>query len=682
MTVAALEIESADIEYENSGETRSNSLQIEDTNDRAREFVEDPSSANYINAIALRAVPRVAPSSCLNKRKQEGLKDSLVSPKKRSKGVEETVHATKREAAMPGSPKVAAGKKLKRPTKVGRNSRRRPQLNQASREDIYTVPDDLVAHTGTASGPPINAACAPQSKSNASRRKKLDVQQVEQQSRPERSLSAPNRSGSKHRVTANMRSSRTQTSAVSKAASKPTVQENEDFNPSDPIDLTETPRLDAHRQQQDKSLDRLESMSRSTPRNLRSGLTIRVPQAVEVIKGRGSELEKRSHSSDGGRERDRAAMEEAENDHSDVASAEGEGLSDGEHIEGDRESIDSLLSDDSEQDSANKGAAVRSRQSSVENFLASIEPQLFGEADSWDTVLTEVQKVGVSNVKGERFDEKPELKTKTIEAMVATIEEVRSMYTKLLPHKGQHHVGQDEFDQRSAETLGKLMLEIEDLSEKAPGSNSQKIIQDVYAHAIPHLVKLLDVALRCRTEEYSQQHDTQVLQELIQLQQIVSALCKKARAWKVKPITTRPIIQPTLAIIPRLRDVRQAFQNELNERHRAERMKTAEKRRLRFVKKRDEGLRRQKEDIAKSILENRKRTAESLRQHEAARAALHRICQPGGDMNPLSALHDLQPRTFNGWTPQQDHELLQRLQWKSSRYLPGLQFYSLMIDAR
>lgn len=261
--------------------------------------------------------------------------------------------------------------------------------------------------------------------------------------------------------------------------------------------------------------------------------------------------------------------------------------------------------------------------------------------------------------------------------MITLVKKVKGIYRDLQQYQETDHDGGDDLHEQLIEGLDNIGREIKRVSEKKAGNQKAEIIQDIYAHAIPHLVKLLEVALQCRTKDYSKSHDTDALQEIIALQDDILELCHKARKWEAKPLTTRPIIRPTShKILPYLRDVRTAFQTELEEReegrNREVELKKQKKATLKRRKEYDEEKRRREEESQRRREEIWREIVEQLDQNEGTSADRGRSNQLSEDSSILGTPRFRQSFTFNHWTQEQDLELLRRLQWKALRRLPGL----------
>ena len=684
MEVAALDQNLADVMSEASTHIRSESLPFKRLNGGADESMEDPASANYMNAIALkrdvRPDTRILAVVIDNTSKRKRKEDHPVSIENRSTVIK--LPSTKEQTPEGKSPEASTGRKLKRPAKARRQHGRLSQRHIVSQGDMYAVPEDRIIHTAVESADGArHDAYVDQPASNTMKSRNIEEEQLGLESERDHPSPASKPLDAKPSVTANMRSSRTRTTDTSKAAARMAAHKNKHFAQSSPVNPNEKRQTDPPYPKQATPDDRLESTSHSKSRNLRRREKPRILPDIVPTKESKSESEKRSHSPSGGEKQDRLAEEEVEDSHS-IADDIGD---DGNYIsdipKDNPEDGNMPSSDESDQGSADSDAGNVSRHPSVEANLRSIQLNVFQETERWDTIIAAVHMVGVSQVKGERHEGKPKLRTRVIKGMIRKINNVRNTYKKLLERDGQFHNDIDEFHQELKMGLSRLEATIDMVSEKDDAIKSPQIVRDIYAHAIPRLVELLEVALRCRTAEYSRQQDTIALVEIIRLQDDTIKLCKKARAWKAKPNTTRPIIQPTIKILAYLRDIRKTFISELDKRQRAERLKTADRRRLELARIKNDKLLRGKEEIKKSTLENRKRIGDQLDRHEATRAASNRIHHLRDDPNNFDEPQDLHTCISDSWTNEQDHELLQRLQWKPSRYLPGLYSDLPLIDA-
>jgi len=300
--------------------------------------------------------------------------------------------------------------------------------------------------------------------------------------------------------------------------------------------------------------------------------------------------------------------------------------------------------------------------------------ELFGRWRDWEIVLDGAKSVGVSNLKGKSVKEIPRLATNKIKGLVDTIKDATSLYRQL---ESQVESGMSDDDiQNSEERLAnanqEIFEEVEGLSEEDAGNENSEVIQDIYAHAMPNMVYWLKAALSCRSDQYSQEEDVTSLQEVIRLQDLILHLCLTARQWKAKPLTDRPITNSTAQKInPYLRDIRKAFQQELEGRERAVRQQSNDNALARSHAQRRERLERQKMLNGLKKAEQRNKIISNLRQKPSP----YRTGFLPSQHFPVVPSQPYYPRTASipssQWTEEQDKELVYQLMRANTKYLPG-----------
>lgn len=198
-----------------------------------------------------------------------------------------------------------------------------------------------------------------------------------------------------------------------------------------------------------------------------------------------------------------------------------------------------------------------------------VQVELFGQEAAWNTILEGAQMVGVSKNQHDGTQILPPLKTKAIRSLVSNAQKAGKLFEILIEtRKGEDYEQINDLEKRLAKNLIDIKKQVETVSEV--GSRKSDIITDIYAHAIPALVETLRWGLRCRTDHYSRPDDFEKLKSIISLQDTLLLLCSKASLWEAKPKSVAPIINATRnKIFPYLRDLREAFANEHEERTRA-----------------------------------------------------------------------------------------------------------------
>lgn len=206
------------------------------------------------------------------------------------------------------------------------------------------------------------------------------------------------------------------------------------------------------------------------------------------------------------------------------------------------------------------------------------EPELFGQEKAWKTVLE-----GARSICGPKLslNKMPKLFTERIRDLVWRVGQARDLYEQLLPFGRLGHDSLNGINDELRETLDAIEDRIKTLSEETAASEAGKMIWDIFARAIPAMVFLLRSALVSRVYHSDEPCDLKSLneivsglREIIRLQKMAILLCEKAKYWKAKPTSSRPIKAPTTQkIFPRLRDMKDTFSKVLLEQDRKRKSK-------------------------------------------------------------------------------------------------------------
>lgn len=695
----------ANVSHESGAEVLGGSLPLKDVNAQAHASREVAADAELLNGLALRPITPslhspTASTASPGKRKRQEAKAPQGSPGKRSRAVDAALQMSNTTRAS--GLRATVGNTLRRIIKPGPIKGKPEQISQASEEDIFEVPGLSHPKAYTGFGVPSSTARVSRPTRNLSKRKHVKSQEVEKKSHQEKSVARPSQSD------------------VSTASSGMVEENNQDAVPPRLAISKHRPQPMANAQAQTNSDTELEPASSTSA--LRSRGTNVTPQRAESSEVTNMKL---LCSPNGGKGNEKSAKQTV-GDTDDVATdwrvdEHPDGIANSDEDYDSCDENHELTSNKIMQEHEDDDVVNLFSQYPMGGLIGPVKVELFGHDDSWATVLVGVREIGMSQVKGILEKNKPRLETSTIRSMVTSIKRVRSIYKKLLPFQGIDHDGGDILHRQLIERLSNIREDIREVSEEAAGTKASEVIQDIYAHAIPNLVECLQVALQCRSKEYSNPHDTDALQEIIALQDDILTLCNKAREWKAKPLSNRPIIKSTSQkILPSLRGVTKAFRQELEERKRlvdlkkqkqrtseirkicAERDRQRKSEKLRLMeesrkteeennrrqeeekarsmeksnnqlaglrRKRDEKDRWAKEEKARLMEESRRLIEEDLRQDKARRG---RNTQSSNVQFGVETPHFRPPPTINAWTTEQDRELLQRLQWKALRNLPGL----------
>ena len=299
---------------------------------------------------------------------------------------------------------------------------------------------------------------------------------------------------------------------------------------------------------------------------------------------------------------------------------------------------------------------------------------LFGQSRGWETVLNGARTVGVSYLKGKEVREKPGLATNVVKRLVDTIKDAVNLYKQVGSRyqSGMSDEGIQMAEERLASMNQEIFEEVQDLSEENSGNKKGEVIQDIYAHAIPNLIYWLKAAMKCRSEQYGQEDDILVLQEVIRLQDLILHLCQKARQWKTKPLTDRPITKSTSQEIgPYLRDIRKAFQQELERRERVFRQNANEDAIALSHERRRERLERQKQVNSRKKADQRTKIMRNLQQNPSPYRKRPASSQPLLGVSTYPFHQHTQPVMADQWTTEQNLELVSQLMRADIGHLPG-----------
>lgn len=610
-----------------------------------------------------------------DKRKRKEVRVLRDRPQKRIKGANPVLKASRRDTTAGKSRTAPAGKLVRViiPRKPDHTSR-------GSKGDLYTITDISDAEECAGPGAPLSMTSADQSMKQRPDRRKGKFRDLKKPRKQEDTVSINNQSlPDQAKVTRIVNSGHTKTSRMGTNISDMVEEGEEDTVPTRWAISGGKPQRVPNARKQSRTNGGTKPESASSTRILRSHAMRDKSQRTESLKlyDRGSRT--RSRSSNGENGDDNSVEENVGGAHNDTSEPEshpdpgGHSVVDQDNDDhDDSDGNDEPRYDGFEQDHQESDVVDVSGLDPGEN-LVGLEIELFGDDDRWAIVLDGARNVGMSKVKGIPVKEKPKLETTMIRNMVALVKEVKDMYKNLSQYQKTDYDGRNGLNQQLIEGLGKIRREIERVSEEEAGDEKEEVIQDIYAHAIPHLVRLLEVALQCRTEEYSKPHDTEALQEVIALQDDILEICRKALWWKAKPLTSRPMIRFTSQkIYPYLRDVKGTFQTVFIKRKHQIELKKQEYANSKHRREYDEENRRRDEENERLRVGIWREIEEQLDQNEATSTGRGRKNQLSKDNSILGTPHIRQSLTSNHWTQEQDLELLRRLQWKTLRCLPGL----------
>lgn len=301
--------------------------------------------------------------------------------------------------------------------------------------------------------------------------------------------------------------------------------------------------------------------------------------------------------------------------------------------------------------------------------------ELFGQESAWEEVLEGARSVGVSK---SGIKSLPRLTAPTIRHIVKNTKHAKGLFNRLSQERDMNKVDDDELKAQLERAIAEINEKVIELNEAAAGGGKSGTIKGVYAHAIPNLVFMLQSALQFRTRDYGNLGDVEFLRSMISIQDIILVLCRKAASWKAEAYHETPIVRPTRQKIrPNLREVRKAFQAELDQRERLstqqqrERMlaKAHERRFEKMMKEKEENVRKRRENLIK-MKEGLDRNHEMLFGPKQRERTTNRQIWSGDEHQDGYPNHP--DESTDQWTDEENLELMVQLQNPESRHLPGL----------
>lgn len=362
---------------------------------------------------------------------------------------------------------------------------------------------------------------------------------------------------------------------------------------------------------------------------------------------------------------------------------EEEHISNGEHENGQNASKEA----DQSSEYANDGTDAETdyQSTGTGNTESTIDARrnalaLLGQADAWETILTEVRKnCPDQKLKGIGKKQAVHL-TETVRNLSQVVKRARVQYTTLGKAKS-HENAPSEAEKQTSQILLDIELKIKDIKKyDVSGDGTEKaryegaeIIRDIYLRGVPDMIYLLRAAIDYHFLEDRNSYDTKGIQEIIRIQDMTLHLCRTAATWKQKPAVRedqRIVKHIKSVVFPKLRDdVRKAFAQEMQNLFVAERKRqNFEKRRAQLAQsahssqKKTELEAKQQVEVLHRITEDIKQTQDEYRakllgqdpQYNERRSVSLRPMHSGGTL----------------WTQAEVKELLVQLQNRDSCYLP------------
>ena len=299
--------------------------------------------------------------------------------------------------------------------------------------------------------------------------------------------------------------------------------------------------------------------------------------------------------------------------------------------------------------------------------------ELFGGRNLWVKALDGARTAGASRVKGERILKRPKIATDSAKDFVALVNEARSIYTQLASDD-LAVVDEEDVEQRLQDCHEDINEFVDNLSEDEASEDKRAgrlLIQDVYTHIIPAMVFMLGAAVVCRSVHYSDPEDLESLEEIVHIQAKIVRLCEKARRWKAKPITRRPITNSVAnKILPSLRDLKlRCFGRELEQRRELVKAKAREQALLESHRRERQRRIQEKLDFEQRRRDNLNSMPEKRRQLEVQQTVSNRQFR---QVRHLVRSHPSgHSTTADRWTVEQNNALVEELLSERTRDLPG-----------
>ena len=291
---------------------------------------------------------------------------------------------------------------------------------------------------------------------------------------------------------------------------------------------------------------------------------------------------------------------------------------------------------------------------------------LLGFGMDWQKILKAARSVGGLNLPENRI---PTLQTETIKVLISEVIEARTLY-----ENGPYDKPMDD--------LHELLITIEDrikhdsISEAKAFNKKSQMIRDIYARAIPALVFLLESAFSFYALHPKGLRRYEALQDIVRLQDMIISLSMKAKIWKAKPNTDKPIIKQTKGtILPYTREMKKVFEMELRELKRKWKISQNASKTAGSEDELAEYSQKQRE---LSIMETNQCFARGLPHIQRAREIFRASRKPIGTLAlQFSQENDVTHHSTH-WNAEEEKELMRQLQFGYASDQSGRCFKSLL----
>ena len=276
---------------------------------------------------------------------------------------------------------------------------------------------------------------------------------------------------------------------------------------------------------------------------------------------------------------------------------------------------------------------------------------LLGFETDWEKILKAAHSVGGSNLPKNQM---PTLQTETIKALISKVIEARTLYQNR------------PYDQ-PMDDLHELLITIEDrikhdsISEAKAFNKKSLMVRDIYARAIPALVFLLQSAFSFHTLHPKGLRRYEALQDIVRVQEAIICLSMKAKFWKARPNTEKPIVKPTTGtILPYTRQMKNLFEIELVEQRRKWKIsQNASK----SARSEEEPLGYSQKQREVSTTETNKRFARGFPHIQRAREIFRGSRKPIGSLGLQFSQENDVLRHSTHWNAEEEKELMRQLQF-------------------
>ncbi|MCJ1477844.1 hypothetical protein MMC13_006517 [Lambiella insularis] len=194
--------------------------------------------------------------------------------------------------------------------------------------------------------------------------------------------------------------------------------------------------------------------------------------------------------------------------------------------------------------------------------------ELLRADDKWERVVKAAESVGHQKRKvGSSIEHVvPDIliKTATMKTILKHYQKAREAYQLLATSENLGHEMLERTRAQLNEHLSSLKFKIENLKNRNP---NRRFVQDIYAHGSRKMVFLVKHAAKAQAVLYSADEEYKSVEEIRQILDLVIAICElgeNARKLKGKLPTEVPMVgQTSRQILPLSRNLREAFDGEL-----------------------------------------------------------------------------------------------------------------------